>query len=166
MTQISADSWPGARAQSFPSENGAISFRTRPPLLSNWSGQAQGSVVSVTADGEAVRWTRELVNIPVRAFVTNNGAYVVTFDTWARLGYEHALVIYGEQGAVVADYNLEHLLSAQEIATSVVQTATTRPWLQGATIAFDTSQAAIVIALPWGKTIRVTLSSGTITTTP
>jgi hypothetical protein len=165
MNQLSADSWPGARAQAFPSPNGAVIFRTRPPLLANWSGKAQGSVVTVTADGETVKWNGELVNIPVRAFVTDDGTRVVTFDTWAKLGYEHALVIYDGRGAVVADYNLERLLTADEIARFVVHTATTRQWLQGATIVFDASQTTIVIALQWGRTIRVALSTGAIDTT-
>lgn len=140
-------------------------FRTRPPLLANWSGKAQGSVVAVNADGETVRWSRELVNIPVRAFVTDEGSRVVTFDTWAKLGYEHALVIYDGQGAVVADYDLERLLTADEITRFVVHTATTRQWLQGATIAFDASQTTIVVALQWGRTIHVALSTGAINAT-
>jgi hypothetical protein len=122
-------------------------------------------VVTLSARGtETVMWSRELVNIPVRALITDDATYVVTFDTWAKLGYEHALVIYGEQGSVVADYNLEGLLSAGEIAGSVRHTATTRPWLQGASIAFDANQTAVVVTLQWGKVIRVALSTGRIGT--
>jgi hypothetical protein len=165
MTQLSADSWPGARPQAFASANETCLFRTRPPQLANWSGKAQGTVVTLSAGGiETVMWSRELVNIPVRAFITDDAKHVVTFDTWAKLGYEHALVIYGEQGSVVADYNLEALLSADEIARSVGHTATTRPWLQGAIIAFDANQTTIVMTLQWGKVIRVALSTGKIGT--
>ena len=115
---------------------------------------------------ETALWTRELVNIPVIAFVAEDGRHVVTFDTWARLGYEHALVIYGEQGAVVADFDLEALLTADEIATSVVHTVSARRWLQGATIVFDKSGNDIVISLQWGKVIRVALATGTLETAP
>jgi hypothetical protein len=163
MTQLSADSWPGARPQAFASANGTYLFRTRPPQLANWSGHAQGTVLTLGAGaGETVIWSRELVNIPVRAFIADDGKHVVTFDTWAKLGYEHSLVIYGEQGAVVGDYNLEALLSASEIATSVVHTATTRRWLQDAAISFDERGQAIVIALKWGRVIRVALVTGRI----
>jgi hypothetical protein len=163
MTQLSADSWPGARPQAFASANGTHIFRTRPPQLANWSGHAQGAVVTLGDGGrETVMWSRELVNIPVRAFITDDGQHVVTFDTWAKLGYEHSLVIYGARGAVVADYALESLLSAGDIARSVVHTATTRRWLQDASISFDDRGQAIVIALQWGKVIRVALSTGQI----
>jgi hypothetical protein len=165
MIQLSADSWPGARPQSFASVNGAYVFRTRPPQLANWSGKAQGTVVTMDARGaETMVWMRELVNIPVRALITDDGKHVVTLDTWAKLGYEHSLVIYGERGAVIADHDLEALLTADEIATSVVQTATTRRWLQGATIAFNDESSAIVITLAWKRTISVALSTGKVAT--
>ena len=163
MSQVSADSWPGARPQTFASANGVYLFKTSPPQRSDWSGKAQGTVVKVGPNGaETGVWTRELVNIPVSALVTNDGKHVVTFDTWAKLGYEHAVVMYSERGAVVADYNLEALLSADEIASSVRKTATTRPWLQGATIVFDKSDTDVVITLKWSKTIRIALTTGRI----
>ena len=124
-------------------------------------------MVKVGADGsETAMWTRELVNIPVSAFITDDGTHVVTFDTWAKLGYEHALVIYDEHGAVVVDYDLEALLSANEIGTSVRHTIGARRWLQGATMGFDKGDAHIVINLNWGKTIRVALATGKIETAP
>lgn len=167
MNQVSADAWPGARPQTFVSANGAYAFRTQPPRLANWSGTSQGTVVTIGAGGaETVMWARELVNIPVRAFITDDGKYVVTFDTWAKLGYEHSLVIYGERGAVIADHTLEALLSADEIANSVVHTATTRRWLQGATIAFEPGRNTIAIVFPWRKTLRVSLPSGRIEAVP
>ena len=165
MLQVTADSWPGARPQVFLAANGTFRFRTRPPQLANWSGKAQGTVVRVGADGtEAVLWTRELVNIPVIGYVADDGKHVVTFDTWARLGYEHALVIYGDRGNVVVDYDLGALLSADDISTSVVHTVGARRWLQGATIAFDDRGHHVVITLHWGKIIRVALATGKIET--
>ena len=162
---VAADSWPGSRPQIYASANGAIHFKTRPPQLATWSGKSHGTLVTLSPGGsEAVKWSRELVNIPVRAFVTDDGKHVVTFDTWAKLGYEHALVIYDEEGAVVFDYDLGGLLSAEEIRKFVVETVGGRRWLQDATIAFDGLANAIVITLHWGKTIRVALSSGTIET--
>ena len=160
---VSADSWPGSRPQIYASANGSYRFKTRPPQLATWSGKSHGTLVSLAPDGsETVRWSRELVNIPVSAFVADDASRLVTFDTWAKLGYEHALVIYDDQGAVVVDYDLEALLSADEIASSVVHTVSARRWLQGATIAFDNGGRDIVIRLQWGKRIRVALATGTI----
>jgi hypothetical protein len=164
---VSADSWPGSRPQVFASANGAYRFRTQPPRLSTWSGKSSGTLVTLARDGsEKMAWSRELVNIPVIAFVADEGTYVVTFDTWARLGYEHALVIYDNQGVVVVDYDLEALLSADEIASSVLHTVSARRWLQGATIAFDNGGRDIAIRLQWGKRIRVALATGKIETAP
>jgi hypothetical protein len=161
---VSADSWPGPRPQVFASASGAHGFRTRPPQLSTWSGKGQGTLFTLGANGsETVMWSRELINIPVRAFVTDDGKHVVTFDTWARLGHEHALVIYGEQGNVVVDYDLDALLSAEETG-KLVETVGGRRWLEDAAIAFDESRDAIVITLQWGRTIRVALSSSRIET--
>ena len=50
--------------------------------------------MTVGPDGrETAIWSGELLNIPVSAFITDDGTHVVTFDTWARLGYEHAIVV-------------------------------------------------------------------------
>ncbi len=162
---VLADSWPGSRPQVYTSSAGTHRFRTRPPQLSTWSGKSQGTLVSVAPDGtETATWARDLVNIPVLAFVTNDGKHVVTLDTWAKLGYEHALVVYGEGGAVVVDYDLDALLSSDEIASSVVHTMNARRWLQGATTVFDAGGQTFVITLQWGRVIRVALSSGKIET--
>ena len=162
---VSADSWPGSRPQVYASANGSYRFKTRPPQLATWSGKSYGTLVSLAPDGtETVRWSRELVNIPVSVFVADDARHLVTFDTWAKLGYEHALVIYDDQGAVVVDYDLEALLPADEIASSVVHTVSARRWLQGATIGFDNGGRDIVIRLQWGKSIRVALATGKVET--
>ena len=162
---VAADSWPGPRPHVFTSARGVYGFKTRPPQLATWSGKSHGTLVRLSSDGtEMAKWARELVNIPVRAFVADDGKHVVTFDTWAKLGHEHALVIYGEQGGIVADHDLDALLTPAEIRASVVETVGGRRWLQDALIAFDDDGDAIVISLHWGKKIRVALSSGTIET--
>jgi hypothetical protein len=161
---VSADSWPGSRPQVYASANGTYRFKTRPPQLNTWSGKSHGTLVTMAAAGgtETAVWSRDLVNIPVSAYVANDGKHVVTLDTWAKLGYEHALVIYGEDGAVVTDYDLDVLLSGDEIANSIVHTMSARRWLQGATIAFDRRAEHVVITLHWGKVLRVALATGKV----
>lgn len=162
---VSADSWPGPRPQVYASANGTYRFKTRPPQLNTWSGKSHGALVTMAADGtEMAVWSRELVNIPVSAYVANDGKHVVTLDTWAKLGYEHALVIYREDGSVVTDYDLDVMLSGDEIANSVVHTMSARRWLQGATIAFDRGAEHVVITLHWGKVLRVALATGKVET--
>lgn len=160
---VLSDSWPGSRPQVYASASGTYRFKTRPPQLATWSGKSHGTLVALARDGaETALWARELINIPVTAFVADDGKHVVTFDTWAKLGYEHALVIYGEQGGVIVDYDLEALLSPDEITTSVVHTVSARRWLQGATVVFDDGGHDIVIRLQWGKIIRVALATGKV----
>ena len=161
---VGADSWPGPRPLVFGSANGAYAFKTRPPQLATWSGKSHGTLLGLADGRETVTWTRELVNIPVSAFVAADGKHVVTFDTWAKLGHEHAMVIYGEQGLVIVDYGLDALLSREEM-TSVIETVGGRRWLQDATIAFHDRDGVIAITLPWGKTIRVALATGRVETT-
>src|SRR5262245_23412276 len=134
---VTADSWPMPRPQVYTSAHGTRIFRTRPPQHSVWSGKSQGTLFTRTPGGsESVVWSRELVNIPVQAFVTDDGKYVVTLDTWAKLGREHSVVVYGDEGRIVADRGLEDLLSAEEIA-NVRQAVGSRDWLMDASIAFN-----------------------------
>ena len=164
---VSADSWPGSRPQVYTSSTGTHRFKTRPPQLSTWSGKSRGALVALAPDGaETARWDRDLVNIPVLAFVADDGGHVVTLDTWAKLGYEHALVVYGQGGAIVVDYELEDLLSSHDIDSLVVHTMNARRWLQGATMAFDSGGDEFVIKLQWGKVIRIALSTGKLETAP
>lgn len=159
---LSADSWPMPRTLVFASAYGTHGFRTQPPPHSVWSGTSQGTLFTHADNGaESIVWSRELVNIPVRAFVTEDGKSVVTLDTWARLGYEHCLVIYGQEGRVVADYSLEDLLSSVDIAR-VLQTAGSRHWLMDGNVAFNGTQDRIVISLHWGKAIRLSLATGRV----
>src|SRR5580765_801091 len=137
---VTADTWIPPRPQIFASSTGAYGFKVQPPSppVRPLHGQSQGILFALAQDrSETVIWTGELVNIPVRAVVSDDGKYVVTLDTWFRAGYEHCLVIYGEQGRVVADFDLEALLSRDEIANKVEQTFSSRNWLTGARVEFN-----------------------------
>jgi hypothetical protein len=156
---VYADFWLEPQPLVFASAHGYYGFKTQPPRPFVPTGRAQGTLFN---GSEEVVWGSELVNTPVRALVTDDGKHVVTLDTWTRQGYEHSLVIYGERGDVIADYNLEAFLSADEIAKSVVHTVGSRHWLQGGSIVFDEDWRFLVIRFHWGKVIRVTLATGAI----
>jgi hypothetical protein len=164
---LRADSWSTPRPLVFASSYGYYGFKTEPPQPFVLNGRAQGTLFTLAEDGrEQVLWRRELVNIPVRALVTDDGKHVVTLDTWTRMGYEHTLVIYGEGGSVVADHNLEAFLSADEIAKSIVHTVGSRHWLQGGSIAIDEGWDSVSIRFQWGKAVRLILSTGRIEAIP
>ncbi|MDR1755724.1 MAG: hypothetical protein LBR65_02030 [Culturomica sp.] len=56
-------------------------------------------------------WNRPLVNSqsPVNAIVANDGKSIVTIDDWYSKGYEHTLVIYGEDGELIKDFELKDI---------------------------------------------------------
>jgi len=162
---VTADTWLTPRPQIFASSTGTYGFKTQPPNppAAPLHGRSQGILFALAPDGnETVIWTGELVNIPVRAIVSDDGKYVVTFDTWFRSGYEHCLVIYAEQGRVVADFNLEALLSRDEIASNVEHTFSSRNWLTGAKVEFNDRRNRVVVTLRRGQVISVALRDGRI----
>jgi len=162
---VTADTWIAPHPQIFASSTGTYGFKTQPPNppVAPLHGRSQGTLFALAPDGnETVIWAGELINIPVRAIVSDDGKYVVTFDTWFRGGSEHCLVIYAEQGRVVADFNLEALLSRDEIAKNVAHTFSSRDWLTGAKLEFNERRNKVVLTLRWGKVISVALSNGRI----
>lgn len=57
-------------------------------------------------------WKEKLINRlkPVSAFVSNDGKYVVKFDTWHTNGYGvNTMVVYNEKGALIKRYRLEEI---------------------------------------------------------
>ena len=116
---VRADKWPAPRPKLFA--NGDYGFKSLPDKAISKSGEViygigEGVFFTLDEDGkDKVIWRAKLVNIPVRAIITQFGKYVITLDTWGHPGYEHCLVIYGEKGKVIADFKLEDLLTAKEI---------------------------------------------------
>jgi hypothetical protein len=111
---------------------------------------------------EVVLWDKPLVNTPVRVIVLDDGKHVVTVDTFSHMGWEHSLVIYGEQGQVVADFKLEDLLTPEEIEKNVPKTAAFRLWTEKADIRALLDANRVEIVLAWGRTIKIDMGTGKI----
>ena len=156
---VRADTWVPPRPLLFA--NGVHGFKSLPQ--SN-----EGVFFTLDDDGkEKVIWRAKLVNIPLRAIIAESGKYVITLDTWGHVGYEHCLVVYGEKGKVIADFKLEDLLTAKEIA-SLPATVTIRGWSDKDIAAFEDRSIGyheFVIRLKhkdWSKVIRLSLATGKI----
>lgn len=56
-------------------------------------------------------WNKSLANrqSPVNAIVANDGKSVITIDDWHSKGYEHTLVLYGEGGELIKDFELKDI---------------------------------------------------------
>ena len=92
---------------------------------------------------------------------------MITLDTWAHVGYEHCLVIYGQKGKVIADFKLEDLLTDKEIA-GLPATLSSRGWSDKDLAEFEDRSLGfdeLVIRMKykeWARVIRISLASGKI----
>jgi hypothetical protein len=161
----SADTWDSPKPRDYTSPSRNRTFKIVPP--ENWvSGTAQGALVLHGKDGrQKTVWQRKLVNLPHQAFVCDHSDHVVTIDTYARLGYQHTLVLYGKDGKVLADYQLEDLLSEEEIRRHVVRTISSQRWADGK-FGFSSDGKEFVAQLGWGKVIRIDLAKPPPSKTP
>ncbi len=83
-------------------------------------------------------WEQKLINhiSPMTALVSNDGAYVVTFDNWASLGYGlDVMVVYNAKGELLKRYQLDDFspfpLNAYQLSISSIW------WRCGASFASD-----------------------------
>jgi hypothetical protein len=110
------------------------------------------------AGAEVVLWQAKLVNQPAGVLVSDAGSQVVTLDTYGYRGYEHALVVYGEGGRVLADYALEDLLTAEEIRDKVPTTSPNRHWVACGDFSFEGSQ--LIARLRWHRIVSEPFEEG------
>jgi hypothetical protein len=165
------DSWGWPQPGIFA--NGKYGFKTVPAKTVDKNGavafgNSEGVFFTLDEDGkEKVIWRATLVNIPLRAIIAQTGKYVITLDTWGHVGYEHCLVIYGDKGKVIADFKLEDLLTAKEIAI-LPATVSIRGWSDKDIAEFEDRSLGfdeLVISMKykdWAKVIRISLASGKI----
>jgi hypothetical protein len=164
-----ADEWMWPTPQVFSASSGSYALRTLPPPPSKSLpgpspfGRAQAVLFKPGADGKDVAiWKRELVNTPYRAVVSDDGKFVVTFDTWGRVGFAHSLVIYGEQGRLIADYELDALFPRDEITERVPHSTSSRWWHRDSITTFTEPGDELVVTLKWGRVLRVALATGKV----
>jgi hypothetical protein len=159
-TAARADQWATPTPRDYRSASGGYVFRVV-PTEANWFKPAEGTLVSRDRDGkETVVWRKQLVNLPNQAFVADDGRHVVTIDSYARLGYQHVLVLYGAEGKLLADYELEDLLKPEEIRDRVMTTVSSRHWAGDTKFAFGRDDKELTITLKWGRTITLDPATG------
>lgn len=105
-------------------------------------------------------WERAFVNdvAPQRAYVRDDGRFVVTLDEARLGGARHALVIYGQRGELLRHFVLTDLLGQEDWPHVQVQ----RPaleWLRDASCRFDDPTDEFVIELNWGRVVRIDLKT-------
>jgi hypothetical protein len=158
-----ADSWEAPRPQTLESAARKYAFKVLPPGNGELLGRAEGVLAQRDKKGDGPEvWREKLVNIPHQVFVADTGKHIVTVDTYARLGFDHSLVLYGDKGKVLADYRLEDLLTGREIEQKVERTVSSRWWATSTKFAFTPNGRQFSIALKWGRTIILDLETGKI----
>lgn len=164
------DSWGPPHPSIFASDDGCYAVTVVPPKSGGSDGRAMAFLFRPGSNGASIPvWKWKLVNLPQQVLISGNRAAavsVVTLDTYARLGFEHALVVYGPQGKLLADYRLEDLLTPQELAR-VPASVSSRFWTEERVFRFtdygrvphlvirrasDTNQT--------GRAIRINLQTG------
>jgi hypothetical protein len=180
-----ADSWLPPSPKIFANEDGDKTLK----IVPGQGSKAGATWVRLNADGsELPARSFPLVNMPLRVLVPNSQFdCFVTLDTYARIGYEHAVVVYRTDGTVVRDLKLEDLLTPAEIKEHVRETAGSRWWRNGASFNFvvptvpmtegtgdkkrtyeqqDPENIALRIHFTWNKQVDVRLKDGKVTAIP
>lgn len=138
VQRLAADDWPGPRAMTVFSEDGARFVRVTP-------GESLGDSVGFAgaklgAYARALFYERQtdrsyrltaavaLLNpvAPVDLLLSNTG-HLITFDNWHNLGYGKVAAIYDPTGKPVASWGLEQLYAPDQLG-SIKQSVSSRWW--------------------------------------
>ena len=120
-------------------------------LILGFKGGKTLSLCEKTEDALKEHWRRGYVDSvwpPHRAYVTNDGKYVVLRDVYSNLGYGKVIVILGDEGKILGSYELKDFLSAEDI-NQAERSVSSIWWNQHAWFSFieDDSQFALVTQL-------------------
>jgi len=108
-------------------------------------------------------WREKLVNevAPCHALIRNDGRFIVTLDEFRRGGAAHAVVIYGERGQLLREFDLRELLHGDDWKHVTVERRAIE-WSADAGLAFVDAPPQFVIKLKWNREIRIDLEQAQI----
>lgn len=101
-----ADRWAAPTIQEYYSANGKYVVITKPGSR----GQSPNATVyQIEKDNRILHWQSNLTNTrgPVKAFVSNDGEYVITLDNWSRVGYGEDVIAFYNSDGQIKRYSLE-----------------------------------------------------------
>jgi hypothetical protein len=152
-----------AEARIFASEQGGHIFR----VARAEGNRSEGTLIEIQ-DGFRERrvWRARLLNTPSQVIVAGGRHSVITIDTACRFGAEHSVVVYGADGRVVADLNLERLLTVEELGDRILHSPDGRFWAEKAQFGFDQRMENFMITFQWGRSISIHLKTGQIESSP
>jgi len=119
------------------------------------------------AGQEQIVWERTLPNIANLVLTSVDLRSVATVDSACSTERKHALVLYGADGRVVADYAFDDVVPEKRWAGRVAVSSAGIYWADGTQFAFDPdlSLRHFVITFPAGDQIRIDYTTGRIVAT-
>lgn len=158
-----ADTWEKPTPKIYASRSGDVGCKILPTgkeLIMFRSSQAE--LFKLDESGKQIVARRfVLVNIPHHVIVVGKGDYLVTLDTYGRLGFDHAITIYDKKGQLIADLDLEDFLTAKEI-DNVPHSVSSRHWKTDANIRVGYKNELLYIDLAGGVKISIELKTGEV----
>ena len=144
------------------SENGQFELRIEPGRPGRSGADCRATLFKHSGEDRRGRrvWAGALVNdaAPMVALVRNDGRFVVTLDEHRRGGGRHALVIYGAAGELLRHFLLSDLLTKDDWQHVKVGRRELN-WLKDAQYGFADEVDQFVVALKWGRKIRIDLKT-------
>jgi hypothetical protein len=181
LTWAEADSWDPPETEVSLSANGLFRVTVIPRPLSGPleyfeeklegaepAGQAKGEVqVSALARVEQLEaqdtwrlvWEMPLVNdvAPTSVLLTDDGAFLVTFDNWHSVGFgDDVVVIYDRYGKLVRKLSLEQILPAAYVE-HIPQSISSRWWGNKHALVDDDRIVELQIVPPGDRVARASL---------
>ena len=124
-----------------------------------------GSLFRLSPKGqEQTVWERTLPNIPNLVLFSADLRTVATIDSACSGERKHALMLYGADGRVVADFAFDDIVPEKQWAGRVMVSSAGIYWAEGTRFAFepDFSLKHFVISFPAGGQIRLDYTTGRI----
>lgn len=187
VSKLLGDSWSYPTGPStYYSSNKIYALTVTPP-----PAQTEEKCVAVLKRNDSkenqVVWQATLVNpvTPLAAMITNTGNYVVTFDTWGRVGTD-PIVIYDSKGQLVHRHSLESLglmqyvegkwvvrkrtknedgsetVGATKEGAYIKRSVSSTWWQENAIRFFANEERYLIVRLHWGMLLGIDLSTGRI----
>jgi HEAT repeat protein len=160
---ISMIPWPHARADSWgPPKKEHWSANETWVLKVGWPDDKTLSLWEKTEDGLRQHWRRGYVDQtypPHRAYLTDDGKYVVLRDMYHSLGYGKVIVILRTDGQVLGSYALHELLPQDEIR-EFIHTVSSIWWSGDVWFSFINENRQFAFVTPSGTLRCFDLSTG------
>jgi hypothetical protein len=159
---VRAVSTPLPGEQDYYSADGRLVFGVTP--RSDRADFCQGELFALDKGRLKLLWRHPLANrIAPGEVVVNNDGTVLTLDNWDSVGTGNTVVVvYGPDGTKRFNFELEQLLSEQEIHDAVYATSSSRWWRRdNQTAHIDEAGRRVIIATTAGVR-AISLSNGAI----